>query len=141
MRVLAACEYSGIVRDAFLRRGHDAMSGRQQTNVDSSQARESEMSEERNSKQTIYGELTAEETRWIQEISVDKWTAKKALEVAIDHYQNSMNEARKEEEKFWDHMGERLGIDPSDGWKLRRHNKRSVVVPATDEDRRRESVA
>ena len=26
MRVLVACEYSGIVRDAFLRRGHDAMS-------------------------------------------------------------------------------------------------------------------
>jgi len=26
MRVLVACEYSGIVRDAFLRHGHDAMS-------------------------------------------------------------------------------------------------------------------
>lgn len=26
MRVLVACEYSGVVRDAFLRRGHDAMS-------------------------------------------------------------------------------------------------------------------
>ena len=26
MRVLIACEYSGTVRDAFLRRGHDAMS-------------------------------------------------------------------------------------------------------------------
>lgn len=26
MRVLVACEFSGIVRDAFLRRGHDAMS-------------------------------------------------------------------------------------------------------------------
>ena len=26
MRVLVACEYSGIVRDAFMRRGHDAMS-------------------------------------------------------------------------------------------------------------------
>jgi hypothetical protein len=26
MRVLVACEYSGRVRDAFLRRGHDAMS-------------------------------------------------------------------------------------------------------------------
>lgn len=26
MRVLVACEYSGTVRDAFLRRGHDAMS-------------------------------------------------------------------------------------------------------------------
>jgi hypothetical protein len=26
MRVLIACEYSGAVRDAFLRRGHDAMS-------------------------------------------------------------------------------------------------------------------
>lgn len=26
MRVLVACEYSGEVRDAFLRRGHDAMS-------------------------------------------------------------------------------------------------------------------
>ena len=26
MRVLIACEYSGIVRDAFLSRGHDAMS-------------------------------------------------------------------------------------------------------------------
>lgn len=26
MRVLVACEYSGIVRDAFLARGHDAMS-------------------------------------------------------------------------------------------------------------------
>ena len=26
MRVLVACEYSGIVRDAFLRGGHDAMS-------------------------------------------------------------------------------------------------------------------
>lgn len=26
MRVLVACEYSGIVRDAFLRKGHDALS-------------------------------------------------------------------------------------------------------------------
>ena len=26
MRVLVACEYSGVVRDAFLRQGHDAMS-------------------------------------------------------------------------------------------------------------------
>ena len=26
MRVLVACEYSGVVRDAFLRRGHEAMS-------------------------------------------------------------------------------------------------------------------
>jgi site-specific DNA-cytosine methylase len=26
VRVLVACEYSGVVRDAFLRRGHDAMS-------------------------------------------------------------------------------------------------------------------
>lgn len=26
MRVLVACEFSGIVRDAFLRRGHDAVS-------------------------------------------------------------------------------------------------------------------
>lgn len=26
MRVLVACEYSGVVRDAFLQRGHDAMS-------------------------------------------------------------------------------------------------------------------
>lgn len=26
MRILIACEFSGIVRDAFLRRGHDAMS-------------------------------------------------------------------------------------------------------------------
>lgn len=26
MRVLVACEYSGVVRDAFLRRGHDAIS-------------------------------------------------------------------------------------------------------------------
>lgn len=26
MRVLVACEYSGVVRDAFIRRGHDAMS-------------------------------------------------------------------------------------------------------------------
>lgn len=26
MRVLIACEFSGIVRDAFIRRGHDAMS-------------------------------------------------------------------------------------------------------------------
>ena len=26
MRVLVACEYSGIVRDAFIRRGHDAIS-------------------------------------------------------------------------------------------------------------------
>ena len=26
MRVLVACEYSGVVRDAFLKRGHDAMS-------------------------------------------------------------------------------------------------------------------
>jgi len=26
MRVLVACEYSGVVRDAFLERGHDAMS-------------------------------------------------------------------------------------------------------------------
>lgn len=26
MKILIACEYSGIVRDAFLRRGHDAMS-------------------------------------------------------------------------------------------------------------------
>lgn len=26
MKVLVACEYSGVVRDAFLRRGHDAMS-------------------------------------------------------------------------------------------------------------------
>ena len=26
MRILIACEYSGIVRDAFLRRGHDAIS-------------------------------------------------------------------------------------------------------------------
>lgn len=26
MRVLVACEYSGVVRDAFIRKGHDAMS-------------------------------------------------------------------------------------------------------------------
>ena len=26
MRVLIACEFSGIVRDAFIARGHDAMS-------------------------------------------------------------------------------------------------------------------
>lgn len=26
MKVLVACEYSGIVRDAFLARGHDAYS-------------------------------------------------------------------------------------------------------------------
>lgn len=26
MRILVACEYSGIVRDAFIRRGHDALS-------------------------------------------------------------------------------------------------------------------
>ena len=26
MKVLIACEYSGVVRDAFIRRGHDAMS-------------------------------------------------------------------------------------------------------------------
>ncbi len=26
MRVLIACEYSGVVRDAFLAKGHDAMS-------------------------------------------------------------------------------------------------------------------
>ena len=26
MRVLIACEYTGIVRDAFIARGHDAMS-------------------------------------------------------------------------------------------------------------------
>ncbi len=26
MKILIACEYSGVVRDAFLRRGHDAMS-------------------------------------------------------------------------------------------------------------------
>lgn len=26
MKVLVACEYSGAVRDAFLKRGHDAMS-------------------------------------------------------------------------------------------------------------------
>lgn len=26
MRVLVACEYSGVVRDAFIRRGHDALS-------------------------------------------------------------------------------------------------------------------
>jgi len=26
MRVLVACEYSGTVRDAFIRAGHDAMS-------------------------------------------------------------------------------------------------------------------
>jgi len=26
MRVLVACEYSGRVRDAFLRKGHEAMS-------------------------------------------------------------------------------------------------------------------
>ena len=26
MKVLVACEYSGVVRDAFIRRGHDAMS-------------------------------------------------------------------------------------------------------------------
>ena len=26
MKVLIACEYSGIVRDAFLERGHDAIS-------------------------------------------------------------------------------------------------------------------
>ncbi len=26
MKVLVACEYSGVVRDAFMRRGHDAMS-------------------------------------------------------------------------------------------------------------------
>ena len=26
MRVLVACEYSGVVRDAFIKRGHDAMS-------------------------------------------------------------------------------------------------------------------
>ena len=26
LRVLVACEYSGIVRDAFIARGHDAMS-------------------------------------------------------------------------------------------------------------------
>lgn len=26
MRVLVACEYSGIVRDAFISSGHDAMS-------------------------------------------------------------------------------------------------------------------
>lgn len=26
MRVLVACEYSGTVRDAFIRKGHDAMS-------------------------------------------------------------------------------------------------------------------
>ena len=26
MRILVACEYSGVVRDAFLRQGHDAMS-------------------------------------------------------------------------------------------------------------------
>jgi hypothetical protein len=26
MRVLVACEYSGVVRDAFLAKGHDAVS-------------------------------------------------------------------------------------------------------------------
>ena len=26
MRVLIACEFSGVVRDAFLKRGHDAIS-------------------------------------------------------------------------------------------------------------------
>lgn len=26
MRVLVACEYSGVVRDAFIRHGHDAIS-------------------------------------------------------------------------------------------------------------------
>ena len=26
MKVLVACEYSGVVRDAFIRKGHDAMS-------------------------------------------------------------------------------------------------------------------
>ena len=26
MRVLIACEFSGVVRDAFIRRGHDAWS-------------------------------------------------------------------------------------------------------------------
>ena len=26
MKVLVACEYSGVVRDAFLKRGHDAIS-------------------------------------------------------------------------------------------------------------------
>ena len=26
MKVLVGCEYSGVVRDAFIRRGHDAMS-------------------------------------------------------------------------------------------------------------------
>ena len=26
MKVLIACEYSGVVRDAFIRKGHDAMS-------------------------------------------------------------------------------------------------------------------
>ena len=26
MNVLVACEFSGIVRDAFIRKGHDAMS-------------------------------------------------------------------------------------------------------------------
>ena len=26
MKVLVACEFSGIVRDAFIRRGHDAIS-------------------------------------------------------------------------------------------------------------------
>jgi hypothetical protein len=26
MKILVACEYSGTVRDAFIRRGHDAMS-------------------------------------------------------------------------------------------------------------------
>jgi len=26
MRILVACEFSGIVRDAFIRRGHDAVS-------------------------------------------------------------------------------------------------------------------
>jgi hypothetical protein len=26
MRILIACEYSGVVRDAFIAKGHDAMS-------------------------------------------------------------------------------------------------------------------
>ena len=26
MRILVACEFSGVVRDAFIRRGHDAVS-------------------------------------------------------------------------------------------------------------------
>lgn len=72
--------------------------------------------------------LTAKEIQELDEITADMRAVDHGLEVALNYHANRSNELLTAKQDLWMRLGERLGFNPEDGFKIAKQDGAMTVV-------------